>query len=154
MNIKSVLQIGAIAAVMTASTAMATTAPKTIAHKVGHTQFCNFTDHFTANLPEGAQITRLWADGGVAVTQNAYNQFDIADNGSCQAGSVHLTVKLADGDSYGVSSLEIDDGPLAMNPTIPNITNSGDLQFSGMQHPFGTYQYNLMFQVNNQVHAS
>jgi len=102
---------------------------------------CPFTDNFYI---AGAKIQQLTSDGNLKVQQQSSSYFtaSCANNESANSGNAYLTVNK---NSSGSCKLTIKDGPFEMNPAVTSANCQGGLQFGGMDHAYGTYDYNLKF---------
>ena len=111
------------------------------AQSTGKSGSCPFTDNFHIS---GATLQQLASDGNLAVQQKSPTNFTdtCANNQSANAGNIYLTVNNTAG---GSCKLTILDGPYEMNPSITSSACQGGLQFGGMDHAYGTYDYNLKF---------
>lgn len=101
---------------------------------------CPFTDTFDIT---GATIQKLSADGNLVVHQVNSTEFTdgCANNDATYDGNIYLTVAY----KKGFCSLTIVDGPFEQNPYVSNSSCKGGMQFNGIDHQTGTYQYTLKF---------
>lgn len=104
---------------------------------------CPFTDYFTIDAPYDDIVRDLSADGNINVSLSS----DTAFTTSCKSiwstgsGNAYLVV----GSSAHVCHLTILDGPYENNPTVTNVTCTDGLQYAGMDHSKGSYNYTLKF---------
>ncbi len=106
-------------------------------------QSCPFTDTFSIT---DTTISSLSNDGNIATNKLNQTQFTTGCKNNTSPGwsdgSAYLSV--IDGHG-GLCKVVIDDGPYEMNPSIASTNCSGGLQYTGMDHSYGTYSYTLKF---------
>jgi hypothetical protein len=105
---------------------------------------CPFRDHFTIKAPASAKLLSAVAQNNIAIIQDTMNSFSLscADNSVRDSG---LAVVEIGSDSSNRCKITIQDGPFDRNPTILNSTCNGPLLYTGMDHRFGSYEYELKF---------
>lgn len=104
---------------------------------------CPFTDFFTIQGSSDTVIKNLVTDGNLngTLTNETHFTTSCKSNSSTGNGHVYLTV----GRGSAVCDLIILDGPFESNPRVENSYCVGGLQYSGMDHAKGTYNYTLKF---------
>lgn len=111
-----------------------------------HSRTCPYTDNFYISKLSGTPITirSLKSDGSVAVQQESPALFfaSCANNADTYSGNIYLTVANTSG---GSCKLTILDGPFVMDPTVTATNCQGGLQFNGIDHSYGTFDYTLKF---------
>ena len=106
-------------------------------------KFSNYTDYFSTS---GGQVSNLVGQSNVRVESVDATHFNLHDKNTQDpsSGTAALDVS-ADGTTTNSCHLVIADGADMMNPIVQNISCQGTLQYTGMQHSFGSYSYELDF---------
>lgn len=102
-------------------------------------QQCPFTDNFYL---AGATIQNL-SGSNLTVTKIDPTYFTTGCyNNIGNDGYAYLT---AVGSNGSLCNLTIEDGPYEQNPIVVSSNCQGNMQFAGMDHSYGTYDYSLKF---------
>lgn len=100
----------------------------------------DFKDYFEVT---GASVQNIATVGNLKIVNKSQNSFIVAANDvhSYDYGFVNLVVS----QGAGICELKIQDGPLDMNPSVISAQCNKGLDFSGVDHPYGSYRYTLKF---------
>ena len=106
-------------------------------------RICPFQDNFS--IFYGTYITGISVQGYLAVNQQSPTQFSTScpNNASTSDNAGTVTLNVTNG--IGSCQLQIEDGPWMMNPIVTSSSCSNGIQYSGMDHSWGTYSYTLNF---------
>lgn len=105
---------------------------------------CPFSDRFTVSAPAQTKVLSATTQGNIHYTQKSdiYFALSCADDSSRSSGD--LLIKIGT-DSNNQCSLTIHDGPFEMNPSVTNVWCNGKMDYFGVDHQRGTYDYTLKF---------
>lgn len=107
---------------------------------------CNFVDHMHISAPAGTKVLSLTDNNGGAATRKVNDaEIDIVDNCNLRNDPIMVTATIGTDDQHN-AKVVIEDGQLIMNPSIVSSNSTGGYFYSGMDHPFGSYDYTLKFQ--------
>jgi len=103
---------------------------------------CNYREYMHIQGPVGTRILMLSANV-IRVEQASATDFQII--GSCDGGYDGSVVAKIGTDANHFAELTIVDGQLMWNPEVTNIKSAGGFNYTGIDHPIGTFEYTLRF---------
>lgn len=111
---------------------------------------CPFTDKFIINSKPQAKILSANTQGNLRYANPSNDFFTLSCGNEANGQSGNLFVEIGI-DSSNKCDLVIHDGPYEMNPTVTSINCTGPKKFTytGIEHPFGSYEYTLRFSTFN-----
>jgi hypothetical protein len=104
---------------------------------------CPFTDFFSIQGSADTVIKNLLTDGNLSGDISNDTHFTTFCKSYTSTGSGHAYLTVNRGAS--VCDLTILDGPFESNPSIVEVKCLGSLQYIGMDHPKGSYNYTIKF---------
>ncbi len=109
------------------------------------TLICPFKDTFNLDvISPGRIINTPFTTGNLAYMQESDTTFALscASNVNYSAGDLYVDVGFDQGNKC---TLTIHDGPLVMNPAVSYVNCIGNINYAGMSHVDGKYEYTLNF---------
>lgn len=106
---------------------------------------CPFTDYFAIDIPTNGKILNYpYVLGNLRFEKQTDTFFQLScnNNSDTSSGDLYIDVGI---NQYNMCTLTVHDGPYVNNPEVTNVICTGNLNFNGIDHVWGSKSYKLKF---------